>query len=73
MNKATFMKIQQTLTAVALVSIFVAIAFAVETYNLIQENDLDELGYQILPTIVGVSIAVSVLATLSKIVAYARR
>lgn len=73
MNKATFMKIQQTLTAVALVSIFVAIAFAVETYNLIQENNLDELGYQILPTIVGVSIAVSVLATLSKIVAYARR
>jgi len=73
MDKVTFKKIQQTLTAVALVSGFVAVMFAVDSYNLITANDFSAFGYAVSPWIVGVGVAVSALATLAKLVAYSRR
>ena len=73
MDKVTFKKIQQTLTAVALVSGFVAVMFAVDAYNLITANDFSEFGYAVSPWVIGSALAVFALATLAKLVAYSRR
>ena len=73
MDKVTFKKIQQTLTAVALVSGVVAVMFAVDSYNLITANDFSAFGYAVSPWIIGSALAVSALATLAKLVAYSRR
>lgn len=72
MDKVTFKKIQQNLTAVALVSGFVAVVFAVDAYNLIRANDFSAFGYAVSPWIVGGAFAVSALATLAKLLAYSR-
>lgn len=73
MDKVTFKKIQQNLTAVALVSGYIAVIFAVDAYNLISEDDFSPFGYAVSPWIVGGGFAVSALATLAKLVAYSRR
>lgn len=73
MDKATFKKIQQSLTAVALVATFIAVWFAVDAFNLIQANDFSAFGYAVTPWVVGLGFAVATLATLAKLVAYSRR
>lgn len=73
MDKVTFKKIQQNLTAVALVSAVVAVVVAVDSLNLIADNDFSAFGFAVSPWIVGVAFAVSAFAVVAKLVAYSRR
>lgn len=73
MNKVTFMKIQHNLTAVALVSGFIGIWLGLDAYYLTTENDLSEIGYSLVPVVVGIAFSISTLAILAKTVAYLRR
>ena len=73
MDKVTFKKIQGNLTMVAVIAGGVAVAFAVDAYNLITANDFTAFGYAVSPWIVGGGLAVSALAVLAKLVAYSRR
>jgi hypothetical protein len=73
MNKITFKKIQQNLTAVALVSGVVAVVVAVDSFNLIAENDFSAFGFAVSPWIVGAGFAVSAFAVVAKLLAYSRR
>lgn len=73
MDKVTFKKIQNSLTAVALVAGFAGLFLAVEAYTLLMANDLSGFGYAVTPWIVGGLFAVSGLVVLAKLVAYSRR
>lgn len=73
MDKVTFKKVQGSLTAVAMVSGFLAVFLAGDFYNLLMANDLTAFGSEIMPWVIGGLFAVSALVILAKLVAYSRR
>lgn len=73
MDKVTFKKIQNSLTALAGISGFTALFLGVEAYNLYTANDLSPFGFTAMPWVVVGLFTVSVLAVLAKLVGYSRR
>lgn len=73
MDKVTFKKVQGSLTAVAMVTGFLAVFLAGDFYNLLMANDLTPFGVAVMPWIIGGLFAVSALVVLAKLLAYSRR